>query len=59
MKDMGDGHISETLPKAQALKDATMAYSISQNLKEASVFVHFNGTYHSNNYEGINTIANI
>lgn len=54
MKDMGDGHISETLPKAQALKDATMAYSISQNLKEASVFVHFNGTYHSNNYEGIN-----
>lgn len=54
MKDMGDGHISETLPKAQALKDATMAYSISQNLKEASIFVHFNGTYHSNNYEGIN-----
>lgn len=54
MKDMGDGHISETLPKAQALKDATMAYSISQNLKEETVFIHFNGTYHSNNYEGIN-----
>lgn len=54
MKDMGDGHVSETLPKAQALKDATMAYSISQNVKEESVFVHFNGTYHSNNYEGIN-----
>lgn len=54
MKDMGDGHVSETLPKAQALKDATMAYSISKNTKEETVFIHFNGTYHSNNYEGIN-----
>ena len=40
-------------PKAQALKDATMAYSIIQNLKKEQVMLHFNGTYHTQNYEGI------
>lgn len=41
------------LPQAQAIKDATMAYFISKNLKENSTFLHFNGAYHSQNYEGI------
>lgn len=50
---MGD-HVNENLPKAQAIKDATMAYFILQNLKSNSVFVHYNGTYHSDNFDGIN-----
>ncbi len=41
------------LPQAQAIKDATMAYFISQNYSENTIFLHFNGAYHSQNYEGI------
>lgn len=40
-------------PKAQAIKDATMAYSISENIKENGMFLHFNGKYHSQFHEGI------
>lgn len=47
------GHTSENFPKAQAIKDATMAWFIHQNLKNGQKFIHFNGTYHSDNYEGI------
>lgn len=43
----------ENFPKAQAIKDATMAWNISQNHNKETVFIHFHGTYHSNNYEGI------
>ena len=46
-------HTSENFPKAQAIKDATMAYFILQNLPENGFFIHFHGTYHSNNDEGI------
>jgi uncharacterized iron-regulated protein len=46
-------HVSENLPKAQAIKDATMAYFIWKNLQEETLFLHFNGAYHSNHYEGI------
>lgn len=53
MLDMGGAHASETMPMAQAIKDATMAWNIIQNLPEDGVFLHFNGAYHSNNYEGI------
>jgi uncharacterized iron-regulated protein len=52
MKMMGD-HASPNMPKAQAIKDATMAYFIQKNLNEKSIFIHFNGTYHSDNFEGI------
>ena len=52
MKMMGD-HASPNMPKAQAIKDATMAYFIQKNLKEKTIFIHFNGTYHSDNFEGI------
>jgi len=46
-------HTSENFPKAQAIKDATMAYFILGNLPENGFFIHFNGAYHSNNDEGI------
>lgn len=53
MKDMMPGHGGENLPKAQALKDATMAHFILQHFKPGSLFIHYNGAYHSENYEGI------
>ncbi|MGC8864390.1 MAG: ChaN family lipoprotein [Bacteroidales bacterium] len=52
MLNMG-GHASVNLPKAQAAKDATMAWFILKNLHPGQVFLHFNGSYHSDNYEGI------
>lgn len=54
MLEMGGGHASPALPMAQALKDATMGWYIVQNLPENGIFVHYNGAYHSNNFEGIN-----
>lgn len=41
------------MPHAQAIKDATMAYFILKNLPKGKLFLHFNGAYHSMNYEGI------
>jgi uncharacterized iron-regulated protein len=45
---------------AQAVKDATMAFRINEYYKKAiqdksknSIFLHFNGSYHSDNYESI------
>lgn len=46
-------HTSENFPKAQAIKDATMAHFILSNLKPHHLFLHVHGAYHSNNYEGI------
>ncbi|MEW5844685.1 MAG: ChaN family lipoprotein [Bacteroidota bacterium] len=43
----------EFFPMAQAIKDATMAYNITRNLMDNHIFIHFHGSYHSNNYEGI------
>lgn len=54
MLAMGGKHGSKNLPKAQAIKDATMAYFIHKNLKSESTLIHYNGTYHSSNFEGIN-----
>ena len=54
MMGMQGGHAGDKMPKAQAIKDATMAYFINKNRKENSIFIHYNGTYHSDNYEGIN-----
>ena len=55
MLEMGGmpGHTNENFPKAQAIKDATMAHFIYQNMTGDGIFLHFHGTYHSNNYEGI------
>lgn len=54
MLKMMAGHGGPNLPKAQASKDATMAYFILQNFKPGSLFLHYNGSYHSENYDGIN-----
>lgn len=54
MLEMSGGHGGDNLPKAQALKDATMGYFIAKNSKPGTIFVHYNGTYHSDNFEGIN-----
>ena len=53
MAGMGSDHTNDNLPKAQAVKDATMAHFILENLTEGSTFIHYNGTYHSNDFEGI------
>lgn len=52
LKMMGD-HATPNLVKAQATKDATMAHFIVKHHQKGSVFVHHNGAYHSDYYEGI------
>ena len=47
------GHGGINMATAQAIKDATMAHFIKQNTKSKDVFLHFNGAYHSDNYQGI------
>jgi uncharacterized iron-regulated protein len=47
------GHATENLPKAQAIKDATMANSIVKNRQEGETVIHYNGSYHSDRYMGI------
>lgn len=49
----GMGHSSANLAKAQAIKDATMAYFIAHNSGNGKLFLHFNGAYHSDHYQGI------
>ena len=53
MVAMMGGHGGENLPKAQASKDATMAHFIVTTQVPGSLFIHYNGSYHSENYEGI------
>jgi uncharacterized iron-regulated protein len=43
----------ENLPKAQAAKDATMAHFILENWEPGKTMFHFNGSYHSRDFEGI------
>ncbi len=47
------GTARENLPYSQAVKDATMAWFIVENLPVEGVFLHFNGSYHSDNKESI------
>jgi len=53
MMVMMAGHATANMPKAQAVKDATMAYFILQNFVSGSLFIHYNGSYHSENHDGI------
>ncbi|MCF6241910.1 MAG: ChaN family lipoprotein [Bacteroidales bacterium] len=46
-------HVNENFPKSQAAKDATMAYFILKNWEKGKLFFHFDGAYHSDNFEGI------
>ena len=52
MQEMMGKH-GANIAKAQGLKDATMAYFIMKNWKKGKTFLHFNGSYHSDNHEGI------
>ncbi|MDO9274450.1 MAG: ChaN family lipoprotein [Lutibacter sp.] len=54
MKAMMGGHGGDNLPKSQAIKDATMAHFILQNKENDKLFIHYNGSYHSDDFEGIN-----
>jgi len=53
MLTMMAGHGGPNLPKAQAIKDATMAHFIQTHMKAGTAFIHYNGSYHSENHEGI------
>lgn len=46
------GNSSDNMVKAQAIKDATMGYSISKAIKKDYLFIHYNGAYHSDEKEG-------
>ena len=52
MGGMG-GHVTANIPKAQAIKDATMAHFILENWHAGETFLHYNGSYHSDDFEGI------
>jgi uncharacterized iron-regulated protein len=43
----------ENFRLAQMLKDATMAYTVLQTLQPGHVYLHINGSYHSDYEEGI------
>ncbi len=53
MKKMMGVHANDDIIKAQALKDASMAYQLSQLSAEKELILHLNGKYHSDNFEGI------
>lgn len=50
--------VSENLPKAQAIKDATMANSIVKYRQQGQTVIHYNGSYHSDRYMGISWYLN-
>ena len=47
------------IAKAQAIKDATMAYSISENMTDGDLFIHFNGSFHSDDDGGLRKYLDI
>ncbi len=61
MMSMDTGHgmgISVNFVKAQAIKDATMAYFISKNIKKGHTFLHYQGDFHSKNHGAISWYLN-
>ncbi len=60
MMDMfkDSNHANENFPKSQAIKDATMAHFLVTELQPKSIFLHLNGSYHSDNFEGIGWYIN-
>jgi hypothetical protein len=47
------GHNSINLVDAQAIKDATMSHFIMKAWKPGKLFIHYNGAYHSDEFESI------
>jgi len=60
MMDMfkDSNHANENFPKSQAIKDATMAHFLVTELQPNNIFLHLNGSYHSDNFEGIGWYIN-
>lgn len=50
---LNSDHGGLNMATAQAIKDATMAYFIHKNMTPNGTFIHYQGAYHSDNYEGI------
>jgi uncharacterized iron-regulated protein len=48
----GSGNV-ENLARSQAVKDATMAYFILKQTRDDNIILHVNGSYHSQDGEGI------
>jgi len=48
-----ENKVNENLPKAQAIKDATMARSIANFRNAGQTVIHYNGSYHSDRHMGI------
>jgi uncharacterized iron-regulated protein len=46
-------HNGQNVVKAQAIKDATMAWFMNKYYKSGNQFIHYNGSYHSDSHEGI------
>ena len=53
MITMMGGHGTPNMVKAQASKDATMAHFILKYFIPGCLFIHYNGSYHSDNHDGI------
>lgn len=53
IQEAAGGHGGPNLAYAQAVKDATMAHFILMNMRLNDQMLHLNGSYHSNNREGI------
>ena len=53
MVTMMAGHGTPNMIKAQASKDATMAHFILKYFVPGSLFIHYNGSFHSENHDGI------
>ena len=48
------GYGSINLADAQAIKDATMTHFILENWQQGELFIHYNGAYHSDEFESMN-----
>lgn len=55
IKMMGgaSSHVTSNITRAQASKDATMAYFILKNFTKGKTFLHYNGSYHSDRFQSI------
>ncbi|MEX2596217.1 MAG: ChaN family lipoprotein [Salibacteraceae bacterium] len=53
MGDHAHGMDIDNLIEAQALKDYAMAEAISKNRESKEMFIHYNGSFHSQYYSGI------
>lgn len=52
MEGLGS-HVTPNFPKAQAIKDATMAHFMLKGWSPGKLLIHFHGSYHSENFESI------